>query len=320
MSGLNCWCVWKVVQSQRLVVSPKSSTIRRAQVWAGARRCGKSTLMSPTYLPFCTILALALSACASQTRLAEPVRSAVAARHVGRTVELRQSCYYGELYDENEKWLLSPHAFADTSHIVDLDGVPIHPTGQRGVVPAGTRFIIRRVEFPDAEAMVMRMLTTPRYNPWIWLAPAGESIEALPKDRDHFILLLPMDLETEKAVEEAIARVLAPMGEVTAWLEERRPTVRAAIEHKDIVEGMSEEELRAAMGPPMKWFVDKRDDARANVAWYGAKEAWLVDGAVAEVRDGRKVEPEKKEPSGDVPGESAPEATPGALGGTSSLF
>ncbi|MEE8410091.1 MAG: hypothetical protein V3T05_10820, partial [Myxococcota bacterium] len=98
---------------------------------------------------------MALSACASQTRLAEPVRSAVAARHVGRTVELRQSCYYGELYDENEKWLLSPHAFADTSHIVDLDGVPIHPTGQRGVVAAGTRFIIRRGEFTDAQAMVM---------------------------------------------------------------------------------------------------------------------------------------------------------------------
>ena len=40
-----------------------------------------------------------------------------------------------------------------------------------GIVAAGTRFVIKNIEFPDAQAMTNRMLTTPRYNPWVYLEP-----------------------------------------------------------------------------------------------------------------------------------------------------
>ncbi|OGR09232.1 MAG: hypothetical protein A2341_23690 [Deltaproteobacteria bacterium RIFOXYB12_FULL_58_9] len=260
--------------------------------------------------PYTFLLVCAVFGCASQTRIAEPVRNTIAARHAGRTVELRQSCYYGDLYDENEKWLLSPHPFAQTYHIVDLDGVPIHPKGQRGIIPAGSRFIIKRVEFPDFTAVSMRMLTTPRYNPWIYLTPVPGS--GLPTDRKAFILLLPMDMEKEEQVEAAIAGVLGDEGEVTAWLAERSPTVQVAIKHKEIAIGMTEEELLAALGSPQKWFADQRDGQSARVAWYPSTEAWFVDGKVVAKEDPRPESKPEAVPADGPPStaDPAPAASP----------
>lgn len=240
-------------------------------------------------LPVVALIAFAsLFRCASQTRLAPEIRQTIQRRHVGKTVALKASCYFGDLYDENERWLLSPHPFADTYHIVDTDGVPIHPSGERGIVPAGSTFRITRIEFPDMQAMATRMLTTPRYNPWVYLEPIeGARLQG----RTSFIMVLPMDLETEDGVERALEQRFGRPGDIQAWLETRRPTVKAAIRHKDPVDGMSEAELRAAWGTPMLWFIEQD----AKVAWYRSKEVWLVDGAVTEVRPGR-----------DVPVESTP--------------
>ena len=103
------------------------------------------------------IMALAMTACASYTQLPPKAQAVIGLRHVGRSVELRSSCYYGPLYDENEKWLLSPYPFAVTSHLVDWDDQPLHPDGQLGVIPAGTRLIIDKIEFPTGWGLAQRM-------------------------------------------------------------------------------------------------------------------------------------------------------------------
>lgn len=264
------------------------------------------------------LVVLILASCASQTRLPARVRIELGARHAGRTVELRQSCYYGDLYDENERWLLSPHPFDSIHHIVDTDGAPIQPKGQRGIAPAGSRFVIQQVEFPDGAAVATRMLTTPRYHPWIYLQPDAQG--SLPNERDVFILLLPMDLDSESAVEEALGRLLAPKDEVRQWLSKRTPTVRVAIEHKDMIEGMSRDELVAAMGEPQDWFKEQQGGSVVNVAWYTHKEAWLQAGVVREVRRGRKrgagALPSKEPPAGpgEDQGQTGPEDLPGVKG------
>lgn len=232
---------------------------------------------------------LTLWRCAAQTRIPPQARSQISQRHKGTTVELRESCYYGELYDENELWLLSPYPFADTSHIVDLNGAPIHPTGQKGIIPAGTRFVIERVEFPDTSALAHRMLTTPRYNPWVYLSPAPEETRVSLEGRRGFIALLPVELETEQQVEDALAANFAPEGDVQRWLGSRRPTVRVAIEHKNVIEGMSRDELYAAWGTPPMWFIEQSPKGQARVAWYTSKEVWLIGDTVSEVKDGRAV-------------------------------
>ncbi|MBI5508558.1 MAG: hypothetical protein HY903_07380 [Deltaproteobacteria bacterium] len=254
-----------------------------------------------------TTLLLLLCSCASQTRIPAPVRAAISARHLGRAVELRHSCYYGDLYDENEKWLLSPYPFAETYHIVDLDGAPIHPHGQRGVIPAGTPFVIKEIEFPDTAALAKRMLTTPRYNPWVYLTPASEAV-GLPAGRSFFILLLPMDLESETTVEKALNEALAPKGEVSAWLAARRPTVQAAIGNKEAIAGMSEAEVVAALGSPPRWFAEQNGTIPVRVAWYPGREVWLEKDTVTEVK------PARPEPAPVV---APPGSTPPAAGAAS---
>lgn len=236
---------------------------------------------------------LTLWHCASQTRLPPTARAQISARHTGNVVELRTSCYFGELYDENELWLLSPYAFADTSHIVDLKGEPIHPQGQRGIVPAGTKLVIDRIEFPDSAALAKRMLTTPRYNPWVYLKPAGTTPDAKLDGRRAFVVVLPAELETEAQVETALNDFFAPEGNIARWLETRRPTVKVAIANKYVFEGMTRDEMVAAMGAPSMWFAEA--DGQARVAWYGGQEIWLKSDDVLAVKPGRAVEHKPRE-------------------------
>lgn len=231
-------------------------------------------------LPFVLCLALA-SGCATAS-IPAAAQDAVNARHRGQTVELRHSMFYGDLYDENELWLLSPYPFAETYDLVDRDGAPIHPQGQRGIFPAGTAFVLERVEF----ASPLRMITSPRYNPWVYLTPAPGTLA--PTGRRAFILLLPMDLTSEAAAEKALAELTAPAGEVTRWLAARRPTVRVAIQNKDVLPGMTQEELTAAVGPPLRFFSEPvAAGGRATVAWYPSREIWLEGGVVTETRPAR---------------------------------
>ena len=82
----------------------------------------------------------------------------------------------------------------------------------------------------------------------------------------------------------AIAQLIATKGEVAAWLAGRRPTIQAAIANKQMIAGMTEEDLVAAMGAPQRIYRDEHD---ARVAWYPSQEAWMKDGVVAEIRPAR---------------------------------
>lgn len=235
-------------------------------------------------LPVITLVAFAsLFRCASQTRLAPAIRTDLQKRHVGRTVALKTSCYYGDLYDENEHWLLSPLPFADTTHINGPDQEPIHPSGQRGIVPAGTAFKIVAIEFPDAATMAKRMLMTPRFNPWVHLEPVKP--ESL-RGRSSYVVVLPMDLENESAVEDALNNNFGPIETVQEWLQRRKPSVRTAIRHKDPVHGMTPAELTASWGKPLVWL----EEDGAKIAWYRSQEVWFRADRISEIKNGREID------------------------------
>ncbi len=233
---------------------------------------------------FIALLALTLTACAAQTRLSSQARNELMRDYGGRLVELRQSLYFGDLYDENEKWLLSPYPFEHTSHIVDFEGNPINPRRQKGIIPAGTAFVIEKIEFPDTIALAKRMVTSPRFNPWVYLRPAPNSeLPELYPQNNPYILPLPVNMETSGEVQAALARLLAKNGAIQEWLSQRRPTIRVAIRQKEILTGMSQDELIAAMGEPYRWFSHMNKSQQTLVAWYPAKEAWLENGKVTRV-------------------------------------
>jgi len=226
--------------------------------------------------------------CASQIQLPRQVRVAIEDQYQDQTVELRQSVYFGDLYDENEQWLVSPYPFASTFHIVDFDGNPIHPKNQVGIIPAGTTFIIEKIEFPNALAIAKRMITSPRFNTWVYLRPDPESDLAIHQAQDKpFILPLPLNLSTEEKVHQAIRESLTKRGEVTEWLAKRRPTVQAAIAHKTIISGMTQEELVAAVGKPHRWISEFNNNKKTLVAWYPDQEAWLNNKEVVVIRPSR---------------------------------
>ena len=243
-------------------------------------------MKKPPALTALSIILLAWAGCTSFTKIPGPVRAAIEEFHTGRVMELRQSSFYGDLYDDTNKWLLSAYPFESIHHIVDFDGRPIHPSGQRGIVPAGTRFMIDKIEFPDSYALATRMLTSPRYHTWVYLRP----LERLPLEserREHFVVLLPMNLENRQDVEANLAKLLAPEGTTSRWLKERRPTMRVAIVHKDLKTGMTREELIAARGEPRLWIAQQGRQGLEMVAWYPAQEAWIRDGRIVAVKPGR---------------------------------
>ena len=164
-------------------------------------------MIRPIAPALCLTLTFLMAGCLAHTPIPVEVRHQISSDHEGRTVELRQSCYFGDLYDDNSKWLLSAYPFEQVHHIVDMDGKPIHPDNQRGIIPAGTKFIIEEIEFPDPMALATRMLVSPRYHTWVYLK-AVDYQQAVPETRggDQFVILLPMDLTGRQDVETHIKK------------------------------------------------------------------------------------------------------------------
>jgi hypothetical protein len=231
----------------------------------------------------CCWLALHQAACAAPTALAPAERSALIARYEHAHVALKVSCFYGDLYDDNEKWLLTPYPFSQTSHIVDLQDQSIHPKNERGVLPAGTTFIVERVEFPTPMTNFTRMLTSPRFNPWLYLRPTTPFADA--RDKRPFVIVLPTEDSAPGALQTTLDDMLGPPGAVAQWLDGLRPTVAVAIRHKDVVVGMNQAEMVASMGPPLRWFEEPATahGPAVRVAWYPSLEAWFESDAITRV-------------------------------------
>ena len=229
---------------------------------------------------------MTLGACASQTKLSPQIRARIQQDYVGSTIELRQSCYYGDLYDENEVWLLSSYPFEKTYHIVDLDGAPIHPKGERGIMPAGTKFKVVAIDFPTPGVLAKRMLTSPRYNPWVYLEVTDPQTK-LDLSKKHFVVTLPMEMKTEAEAKKSLEAIFAAPGDMGRWLGRLRPSVRVAVEHKNIQKGMNKNEMHAALGAPHYWFKGRVEGKIVRIAWYPTHEVAFDEGLVISVQNPR---------------------------------
>lgn len=227
--------------------------------------------------------------CASQAWNKE-MRVQAQHAHAKQTYALTQSYYFSQLYDDNERWLLSERPSGEISHRISLRGQPIHPPEAEGILPAGTPMVLERIEFPTRTAVMHRMLNSPVHHIWLRLRPAPGSLVALPRNNRPFVMVLEANIESPAELTTAIDARLQAAHVVTGWLTQLGPSIRVGVQTKQITRGMDERALVAAAGAPREWrplgSVAGHD---TKIARYANEEAWLVDGVVAEIHplDGR---------------------------------
>lgn len=211
-------------------------------------------------------------------------------QYVGKTFEVRHTSVIGDLYDDNEREFLSPYPFDEVFHQVDLMGLPMHPQSPRALVPAGTQVTVIAIDHPDGLSWIKRMLASPRDAIWLELTIVPEHPDRVPFARPPLVLPITGHQGSVAAFDASITRYLAPVGEVSTWLLGRKAAVKVAIAHKEVVLGMSRDELETAMGPPWRWFVDRLPDGtELKVAWYPKNEIWLQNELVVATRPSRLV-------------------------------
>ncbi|MEE2961768.1 MAG: hypothetical protein VYA34_13575 [Myxococcota bacterium] len=153
----------------------------------------------------------------------------------------------------------------------DLDGNAIHPQNEKGLVPAGTAFKVKRIEAPSRWTLFGRMLWTPRFYTWVYLEQISTPPNLEHRERP-FVIVLKGDYAESQELELALNSWLDKNGTTSKWLANLSPMIQYGIRNKEAIEGMTLEELIAALGKPEKLVPQNTDPEIASVAHYPNQE------------------------------------------------
>jgi len=231
-------------------------------------------------LPAVCLLTLA---CPSRTALGPAVRDELRAQYRGEAYYLRQSLYYGTFYSDEKRALVDARPFDQLRFMTGPDGDIIIPASPQGILPAGTKVQLVDLQFPTSAAIARRPLFTPRYNIWVVLRVSRYAGDIdLYRKGDH-ILVLGNTLREPAAIEAHLDALLSHE-DLTPWLSQRSDRARLAIAEKRAEEGLTFEELVAALGFPDA--VERRFEGETRIedARFGADHIVLVNDVVEEIR------------------------------------
>ena len=222
-------------------------------------------------------VALSAAACRSHTQIPESDRATLERDLTGRESErfLRLSYFVTPFFGDASKLLLSHVPPEELRLLEHPDGTPVNPGPQQGIVPAGSRVRITKVEFPTAWVVTERIPYTPRTQPWVYL-----EIEGQQRDRPY-VLVLRQGIETNEQFLSELERYLVkadPTAKLAAWPAE----VQEAVRTKRAVNGMPQEALEMAWGYP-EVVRREREDGTVRETWTypgRTRVAYLVDGAL----------------------------------------
>ena len=225
--------------------------------------------------------AVALLACTSHTQIPAEDRAGLERDLSGRDSErfLKLSYFVTPFFGDASKKLLT-HVPPDEVRMLNHpDGSPVSPGEVQGVIPAGTRVRILKVEFPTSWVVTERVPYTPRAQPWVYL-----EVEGQPKTYP-FILVLRQGIDTREQFLTELARYLSdkdPKPTLEAWPEQVQEGVRT----KTAVTGMPSDALEMAWGYPERIKRELEGDQ-----W---KEVWVYPGRkrIAHLLDGKLVSTE----------------------------
>jgi len=152
---------------------------------------------------------------------------------------LKSSFYYGDFYGSPEVCLLSPRRFNETIYLEGIDGKPILPGEEKGIIPYNTEVLIERVEFPPAN----RPLLTPRFYPWVYL-----KVDKLSGYKSCIVVIRPNVVKREDFI--SLFNDIFSTENNESFLKTLSQEKREAIFDKKFIEGLTENEVYVIFGKP----------------------------------------------------------------------
>lgn len=238
--------------------------------------------MRRVFIIFC---ALYLTACASRVLI--PVGDRELLENLeGKAFWLKQSLYVGPFYDDDRYCLMHPRSFDELTYVTTPSGDIILPPPASGIISAGTKVKLEKIEWPTSTAILRRPLYSPRYNTWAYFRVARDRGGVTLEREKSCILLLSNEIRDEKTFQNWLNTILSPRDN-NDWFLSLRPEIQKGIEEKKPVIGMTSNELMAALGEPdqltrSSTLVEGRNVTK-ETALYGKLIILLEDGKVTGV-------------------------------------
>jgi hypothetical protein len=259
-------------------------------------------------LPCLVVVALSAAACPTYTVIPDADRAAIEDTHTGELLFLKQSMYVGQFYDDDRFRLVHPRRFEELTYLQTAEGDAIPPPPAEGIIPAGTRVRVERIEFPTGDAVFRRPLYTPRYTTWILLRVARERGPEVTVERaQRHVLLIPAGIADEETFDSWFGASLTTE-DPNPWLLSLPEPQRNAILQKQATLGMDYQALTAAWGFPDQ--LARKDEGQGSVegAVYGARSVVLKDGIIVRISDPTAPAAAAPDPAQPAPTEPAPPA------------
>ena len=218
------------------------------------------------------ILAIAaLAACSPPVTIPDAERQRTARALEGSRLYLAVAVYAAPLFDDVDKLLITDRPLDELELLETPAGTIIDPPPAERVLPPGTPVEVRKVEFPTGWVIASRMIRTPRYHPWVFLALPGEERPA--------VLVLPQlvaNAEEARAEVERLASTRDPRPAYRALPEAQR----AAVERKELVKGMAPAAVEMAWGYPRRKVIDRPAGTEVWTWPDDRRRAWFEAGRV----------------------------------------
>ncbi|HUK65266.1 MAG TPA: hypothetical protein VLV17_00460 [Anaeromyxobacteraceae bacterium] len=209
-----------------------------------------------------------LASCVPPVEIPDEERARASRELEGRLEYLQVAAYASQFFGDETKMLLCAEPSSELDLLETPGGEPILPPPPERVLLPGTPLRITRVEFPTGFVIARRMLHTPRYHPWIYLALAGEA-------RPLIVVLPQLVANTEEARAE-LERLVGPT-DPSSEFRALPDAQRAAISHKQLIDGMSPRAVELAWGYPEKRVIDRPSETEAWT-WSGGKRTAFFHG------------------------------------------
>ena len=217
------------------------------------------------------LIALSLSACYPPSILTPDGREQVVRATSRQPRYLRVAVYAGPFFGDGSRVLLTDRPAAEVSAFEGPDGRRVEPPPPERILPPGTPIFVDLVEFPTGAVLWGRPLATPRYQPWLLGRAAGE-------DRGVVLVLSGQSGSAEDLLAQ-VARVLTP-DDPSPVYRALPETQRAAIRHKELVEGMDRDAAFMAWGSPDRIAVERPSGAEEWSWSAGRRKALFQDDRV----------------------------------------